>query len=475
MRRLANKVRQVLVVYATRGQTWGWLSLSFVFLLPWLLLFPNSGGKSSGNVETGWMFVIASYFYCSWFASLLADQTKFQFAHPRAKLLPGFALPHVFVPAAIAVFVGLVLPAGIAFVWIAPPLVLIAISSLMFAVLLLSRFFPIFAWIACGTFILGIYLPTHFGYDIWELGYGLSPSICLVATAIAWTAVAYYLIRLRTLHEEEGVYQQSLDETQKVRADGIDGQTRAQFKQFARWWFLSDRWHARIGDYHQQRRARIIRSLRYGFGAPPVEFVAAGYAFLIMIAVIFITPKCDDSYDISRSTDYVFLILPALFASLAPLAVAGGAFEKRLPRMANELMFPLTRRQLIENLLLAAASYSITLWIIGCAVGAVVLFVILPSEAIGLSLFATAAALCAVSAVAAFGLSLNIVLWEVRAAQFFVMGLFVLGIITLLLTWWTSREDTGDAPFWVAAAIVGAVGVVMIRSAHDTWLNLELG
>jgi hypothetical protein len=291
----------------------------------------------------------------------------------------------------------------------------------------------------------------------------------------AWFVIAYYTYRLANLREDDFVYQRSLDETQLVRSDGSGGQTRAHFKRFARWLFLSDRWQEKLGGFHHFRQSRIMRLLRYGFGATPVEIVAAGYAFLMMFVVIYITPKSDDSYDISRSTDYVFLILPALFASLAPLGVAGGAFEKRLPRMANELMFPLTRRQLIGNLVLVAAWYSVSFWVLGCAAGAVVLFVILPADAISFSLFATAATICAASAIAAFGLSLNIALWEVRAAQFFVMGFFVLGIVTLLLTWWTSRGDAGDAPFWIFATVVGATGALMIRSARRAWLNLELG
>jgi hypothetical protein len=112
---------------------------------------------------------------------------------------------------------------------------------------------------------------------------------------------------------------------------------------------------------------------------------------------------------------------------------------------------------------------------LGCACGAGILLYALPVEARTVSLFVTAAFLTAAVAVAAYGLSLHIVMFEVKAAQFFVMGLFVLGVIFLMSAWWASREEMGDAVYWVVAAIVLGVGAMMTHTGRTVWLNQEFG
>jgi hypothetical protein len=104
-----------------------------------------------------------------------------------------------------------------------------------------------------------------------------------------------------------------------------------------------------------------------------------------------------------------------------------------------------------------------------------ILLYALPEESKTVFLFATAALLTAATAIAAYGLSLHIVMWEVKAAQLFTLGFFVLGVVYLMCTWWTSREKAGDVPFWIIAFIISGVGAMMTRTARTEWLNLELG
>jgi hypothetical protein len=464
MRQFAEQVRQVGIVYGSGRGSLGWLlgiGLAVIMLYAFFRV-------EAGNDQSPMVLFYATMF-AIWFSNLISDQVKLQFAHSRARLIPGFAGPHIAVPVALTLLATIALPLLIARLSLQEGLACSAMASLAIGLLLLARLY---------SRLFVVFIPIYLA--IWlskDLGVSIQgrPVYSILLLICGWLGIAFYFFKLCHLAEDDTAYRKLSDETLKVAAAGGEEETRAKYRNAARWSAISDRWQAQIGGFHQDRTIRIIRLLRYGFGATPVEFTAIGWAIFMTIIVGWMVHDADDPYDTTRSTSAIFLIVPTLFACMAPIAVAGGAIGWRVPRLRNEILFPLTRRELIDDLLLTAAWHSLVIWLLGCACGTGILLYALPVEAKTVSLFATAAFLTAAVAVAAYGLSLHIVMFEVKAAQFFVLGLFVLGVIFLMCAWWSSRKEMGDAPYWVMAAMVMGVGAMMTYTGRTAWLNQEFG
>jgi len=467
MRQFAEQVRQVGIVYVTQIRGWVWALAGIVCAFMLLGLF-GADGRSARILPVAFAF---AQFFSAW----IADQAKHQFAHPRASLLPHFCSAHLFVPIAFILFGSSVPPTILYAFGKTDPFPFIAVTSIWTALLLLGRLLPSLGWLVAPIIVLAFVYSGDSArkFDLTNLLF--LPAFSIPFFFLGWLGIAFYFFKLCHLAEDDTAYNRLSGETLTVTAAGDESETRAKYRNAARWWAISDRWHARIGGFHQGRTLRIIRLLRYGFGATPVEFTAIGWAIFMTIIVGWMLHDADDPYDTTRSTSAIFLIVPTLFACMAPIAVAGGAIGWRVPRLRNEILFPLTRRELIDGLLLTAAWHSLVIWLLGCACGTGILLYALPVEAKTVSLFATAALLTAAVAVAAYGLSLHIVMFEVKAAQFFVLGLFVLGVIFLMCAWWESREDISDAPYWVMAAMVMGVGAMMTHTGRTVWLNQEFG
>lgn len=468
MRQFAEQVRQVGILYRSYNGGWRWFVPFLFFLLIWI--FGQQLGRPTDDDEraTDWMLFLFSN---TSLAGMLYEQIRRQFIHPRAKLIPNFNSAHWTVPAIICASTGLLIPAALSW-WTGSPLLpLCTISSLVFAISLFSIAYPNAFWLI----FVGYIVPSIFGYDFWGIQFLKSPTICALVLFTTYGTLIYCGYVIARLQEDDDSYRRALGKMSRVPGDGLKDQSRAEFQRWSSRCGLSDRWNSKIGGFHQFRMLRIIRLLRYGFGATPVELTAIVWAIPMTILVGMLVDATDGEYDITRSaSSAIFLIGPALFASIPPIAVAGGAIGLRVPRLKNEILFPLTRRELIDDLLLASAWYSFLFWLLGCVFGTGILLYALPAESKTVSLFATAALLAAAVAVAAYGLSLHIVMWE-KFSQYFMLGLFVLGVVFLMCAWWSSRVDIGDAPYWVVSAIVLGVGAMMTHTGRTVWLNQEFG
>lgn len=467
MRRFAEQVRQVGIVYVTQIRGWVW-ALAFVLLL--FVLF-GLFGRETSNLSILSYANMSAIFLGTW----IVEQLKHQFAHSRARLLPEFNSAHLAIPLILILFGCIGLPTIAATMGRTSPLPYVAASSFGVGVFLLLRLLPKLSWLIAAIIFVIIWRENGRDTEINTPAFLLNPALNIPLFVFGWLGIGCYFFKLLHLAEDDTVYRQLSDETLVVAAAGDERFTRAKYNNTARSRSISDRWHAKLGGFHQYRKLRIVRLLRYGFGATPVEHIAIGSAIIMSIVVIVIVNIHDGPYSIARSTDATFLIMPAIFSAMAPFAVAGGAIGWRVPRLRNEILFPLTRRELIDGLMLTAAWHSLVIWLLGCACGTGILLYALPVEAKSVSLFVTAAFLTGAVAVAAFGLSLHIVMWETKFAQLFALGLFVVVCIAMMTIWWISREDLGDAPYWVMAAMVMGVGAMMTHTGRTVWLNQEFG
>src|SRR4029079_13496666 len=135
--------------------------------------------------------------------------------------------------------------------------------------------------------------------------------------------------------------------------------------------WISDRWLARIGGYHDNNWMRIIRLLRFGFSGLPAELsapllVAFYLCFLYVMSFVFPFMSERKSGQ-SHSIFFQFVILLLMAGS-----IGGENLAQRRPRLAMELLWPLRRSRLVDALL-AASAWNASVWC--CVINVCILFV----------------------------------------------------------------------------------------------------
>jgi hypothetical protein len=406
---------------------------------------------------------------------LLVHHAKSQFAHPRAVFLPRFARAHVIVLLGMLLAIVLVCPllCGLIFGVNLTGTAAVCVATAAFAVW--GYHLQNLLTLVASALIFSSLIP---GSSQWWFASG--PSMQLVQIAVlllGWVALAAWLWRLSRLREEADDYRQAYVGP-GMRASRESAEYRRLIAAILRrhqvvsW--ISDHWHHRLGGYHGENRLRTVRLLRYGFGHVPggvsaVWIATAIFAFALVGAVgqAFLHGEL-----LKASTRIMWLTL--LTFTIMPAATMGQVFFRRRPRIAGELLFPLSRRQLLDCLLLAVA-WDVALCWLACNT-----CVLVASHALGVELtIASATMILVLSLAVTFaGLAVGILgaTWDSAIkrtfAAAFICGGF--GIPTFFL-WWDERANAGDGPFLVVSAIFATFGGWMLVRARRAWLNLELG
>ena len=141
------------------------------------------------------------------------------------------------------------------------------------------------------------------------------------------------------------------------------------------------------------------------------------------------------------------------------------------PRIAYEMLLPLSRAQLIDGLFAASARNSFTLWLMmNAAMGVVVATRTIRFRRRTVAMYLL---LSATTMFAAMGLSLRTSVWPSMAKRFTVLWLSWIVLLVPMIVWGTLREKVGDAPFNVVAAVLIGVGAWLLFAARKAWLDLE--
>jgi hypothetical protein len=473
MARLANQLIQVLATYTTRPWTWGsiWVPLGCVAFA----LRVNRDDPQAFSLFAG-------FFVGTMFADLVRDQTRLQFAHPRSALLPGFALPHLLAVVLFAVCAAVLTPAIITTTLRGELLFMAAVASLTFA--LISRQYKfihsehlrtVFPTLMVAT-IVSMYL--YVAMALWgSENTALTPASSITLIAASWAFLAVNFVRLVRLREDETAYaseHSTADRRQAVR-HWYPQPTVFYPKRYTRKWVLSDMWNDRIRGFHHESRQRIIRLLRHGGGALPPEFLTI---LFIAVAVLYsfrtiYLEKIGELSDSNLPPQATIRLVPILFGLLLPSTVAGPVALNRAA-LSAKLLLPLTRKQLIDNAIVASAWNFAVLWIPFSALSMYLIWAV-PGLDLSLLRVATFAFISGATSVAAFCLGVSLAVWK----SFFVATLAAIFSAflapALFLTWWFARDTTTDVPFWIISGFALSLGLWAMRRARLAWLNTELG
>ncbi len=459
-----QQTKQVVLTYLT--QRWPVLLMSgsflFVILLSYATLFGGEKGAEPLQINFGLGMPIMMG--SMWLLSI----AKWQFANPRARLLPGFVGPHLGVLAAIFFLLLLLHPICLSMAG-----GLSTAGTLAFALLL------------SGTILWGtqhgrglLMLPamaiffssmSSIGRQFWfAIPNHFAALHGMMAVAGGAMVIAWFW-RLARLDEEMDDYQilpmgtpgglSRLERAEQRKLQGRVSDRRNPLQA------LADRWHDRLP--HLSARKDL---LQYGFGRIP-GFASAILAGLGFAAYgIFL-----NQLSFGRGDHMVTMAIQ--FATAGPAVVTGLRMIQRLPRMAQELLRPATRAEYFDGLQMALAKQAGWLWL-ALQIGLLAMVVLMdafPDENLP-SLVGPYLIISLATQVPAFAFSFWLVrkysMWRLLLGLYGVMGIYM----AVLSAWWFGRKEWGDLlVVSLLVTLLLAAGAKMLAWSRHAWLQQELG
>ncbi|NOY40833.1 MAG: hypothetical protein GXP26_03210 [Planctomycetes bacterium] len=467
------KQEQVLLTYTT--QRW-------LLLLPGFILLATSaayatvfaGGKGAEHLQMtfGLGFPIMMGFI--W----LVSTARWQFANPRARLLPGFTGPHLGVLATVFVLILLANPLCLAMgAGLSTP------GTLAYALLLggatLWGMQPGRGIFMLPTMVIFFSGMTSAGINFW---FAVPNQFTALHGAMAVTGGAMvlgWLWRLSMLHEEMDDYQivplgtpGGHSRMERAEQRKLLGRVSARHNIIQA---LADRWHDRLHHLTERPQTRS-QLLQYGFGrlSGETQALIAGLAFaaygIFLSQLSFVNGG-------RMGPASGFVVMAIQFAMMGPAVITGLRMMLRLPRMAQELLRPATREEYLDGLLLAMAKQTGWLWL-ALQIGLLAMILstgAFPDE----NLWGSAMPYLLISLTAQVP-TLGLSLWLARKGSMWriILGLYAAMIFhgAVLGAWWWGRKQIGDLLFVTVATIVLlTLGAMLITWARRAWLREELG
>ncbi len=460
---MLEQIKQVGMTYVTQRYLWFGLALLGLIIAPNLLVLMVS--PRAGPVP---LFIFGMPACLA--APFLVGQAKLQLGHPRARMLPHFRRAHLLVLSIILVTFFALYPLVLA--WLSRGYTLgfvatmLAIGAPMIWGAQLNRFGPMLvAWVAFYSLIV----PAGAKWWLDPTNAVLHSIILVVGSGL----IILWVWRIATLTEEMddylNVYQAML--ARRTGSEAIEQRrvVAAQIRRNKSMEWIGDWWHARLGGFWGTSKWRLIRLLRYGYTPTPIEMQGVFMLAMFLAMGIFFS-----KFNLSNNGGaFAGLWFFAMFGILMPGNMAGELLAQRRPRLATEMLLPLSRSQLIDGLLAATARNALVLWLMmNVGIGFIMLLAGTPV------LLADALKFLLVSAslmVATMGISLRVSIWPSLAKRMFVIWIGTCALAGPALGLWAIRKEWGDAPLLLLSGIALAVGALMTRNARRTWMNTELG
>jgi hypothetical protein len=465
-----QQIKQVGITYVTHR----WAPLIALAAIV-LVIVPNLIAATSGagvaDRAPAILFLVG--FPMLFVTMFLVLHAKSQFAHPRARLMPGYAGPHL--AALGGAVLGLVVfyPLVIAWCTRIDPLGIVTLSLAMAAPYAWAAHANRMAWMLVPLAVF-YSLMTERGVRWWIVDAPTHRLLNLVIIGGGGALLAAWVWRLSRLHEEKDDYHTPTAwRVSRNAGTEVPEQRRLAAEQVRRNRLMSwigDAWHARLGGYHGGSRMRLARLLQYGFCSVPAELHAVLMLAILIATMLFLTQW---SY-FARDSELGPLWLPVQFAIILPGMAIGTSLTRRRPRIAGELLLPVSRSDLIDGLFAASAWNALVLWLALNAGVALVAWPVL-GDRLTPTFVAMFLLLSAAISLATFGLALRTALWSSLAMRLTVIIVGWIALAAPVLIWWAARGRYGDGPFVVAALLLAALGAALIYNARRAWLNLELG
>lgn len=460
-----NKLGYVALTYYTLKTLLTVLFFVVVIYGP-ALAFTSTLSRKDAHVALLWLGFPAFMFV--WF---VVQQEKWQFANPRARLMPGFRGPHLSLLGSLVAVPTAVAPCFFALVGGLNVLGMLAYAAAISAPLIWAAHnngFGPWMWIGLGvTFSAPIDAVSHF----WLSSAPVPRLTHLVIIACSWFGLGYWLYRVATLHEGRPDYEFSA----QIIDDRRSRMERAEQRRMAAVTLARQPINSRISDLWLDRlyvsTGRAPWSLlRFGFRATPIgmTFVSLPFATIFAIVVTKLTLE-----NLEHTNER--LLIPVLgMVTFMPCALAIESLAGRRPRMAAEVLWPFSRTNYFRQLLNASLLDCLVLWLafnIGSSVYVWYFDVmsITPNTAVTYLLLGAALQLVA------FGLAAHVALSESKWMRLAGIVLIGGGMLFVLIQWWKERDSCGDTPFIAASLVIAALAWPAMLSARRAWSQAELG
>ncbi len=465
---LLRQIKQVCMTYIM--QRYLWLGAAFLALIIVPNIIALLGSRHGRPDATGpLLFVIGmpQLFVLPFLVGL----AKSQLAHSRARLLPRILPAHLVVLGVILATFLVLLP--IAAAWLAgfQPL-----GALAFAVAIgvpalwgahLNRFGPML--ISLITFYS---LLTPSGLN-WWIVHSADHIVIHTAIVIAGTVLSLaWFVRLCKFDEEMDDYQNTSQWflSRRTGTEAIEQRrlVAAQARRHLLFGSIGDWWRARLGGYCGGSNARLVKQLQYGFLQVPVEVQGLFFVAMMLCLGIFLTQFSILAQQGGVTGVVMFLVQ---FGNILPGMMAGELLAQRRPRIANEMLLPLSRDRLINALFAASIRNSIVLWLMmHVALGIVLAMSGRPFASRSILAFLL---LSASSTLAVVGASLRVSIWPSQAKRIIVSMVAMMILLPPLFAWMASEASINGATLATLVIALTAIGFWAVRSARRAWLNLE--
>jgi hypothetical protein len=468
-----SRLAAVAATYSSRRFFWWVAAAAGLYVVIAILLAPPADPGSANSWAQALVGLPAMMS-----AFLLASQAKWQFVNPRARTLPGYTAPHLATLLLLALVglgglqslaasrVGLnVLGAaacaigiGACFTWA------MHATRTIPNLLGLVIFFSLMSKVGCN-----FWLHPAFAAD------GRLAHLAILATG--WASIGRWLFRLARLNEECQDYNipvqaQSGSATRMERSQASrnmalqlsrSGLTRA----------VADWWHDCLTAYRPRTLGDYQRLLRYGFAAAPIELNLVMFGGMMMVIFYFTGQMVSSDTGQMAPSDHGFLFGPLMMFSIWPGSVPGQFLTMRRARLAQELLLPLTRRELVDGIGWALVRMTTISWVT-LALACVGL-----SLSIGVQLPARdrlAGWLIISLAVQPYLLGFMTYIARVSSAAV-RFALMMLGLLPCMLAGMAGigiLHAAGLGALLPYAALLVAVGVAVTSYSRKAWLILEL-
>jgi hypothetical protein len=467
---MGRQIRQVLITFITHRWIMAiiaaWLAL---IVVPQLILGGLSAQSPTDLVPMVNTLMGMPLLFLS---IMLVPQAKAQFAHSRAALMPGFVLPHIVVLGVILLLLVIVFPLAVGWCCRFDSLGITTLAAAIVTPLLWAVHFNRMWGMVVGLAVFYSTMTTS-GAEWWLIEAASHRPIHVVILLACLGMILGWLVRLCRLREEMDDYQTTVHwHASRKSGTEVSEQRRIVAEQVRRSKlasFISDAWLSRVGGYHGDNWHRLARLLRFGFGQP-AELTGLFMAVWFFAITLFLA-KYSFAQNSSGFNAMLFYIQVAM---LFPGMFAGEWLAQRRPRIAVELLLPLSRERLVGGLFAATAWNAAAFWLVLNVVLVLLLWLtakdLFTPAVVGLMLLLTGSG--------AFGLgalSLRTAVWTSVVKRLGVLMITMFLFQAPLLAWSLGREKLGDALFVLPAAVLCGVGVLFANLARRAWLNVELG
>jgi uncharacterized membrane protein len=480
---MAERIKQVAITYVTHRYIWAGALFLVAVAGP---MYIGMSGQQNHPREIAPSMVFAIGIPPLFLARFLVGHAKSQFGQWQARLTPDFLPSHVAILSACLILLLGAYPLLLARHAQASPLGFIAYALAVAtpAIWVLHRgygFGFLFSLVVLYSAI------TDWGAHWWVADAAEHWYFHAAIIAVCVILLAAWVRRLCDLTEEMPDFRNSMN-WRVARPGGgeVIEQRRAAAAKICRSPLItriSDFWLSRLPAADDRRaRPALTRLLSYGFGAWTAEFSSLFTGFLMAAVTWFMA----DFAVFAHAGDATMLHIFSLFTIYMPAYSGGELLAQRRPRVATELFRPLTRAQLVDGLFISAARSTLLGWLVQNVLLAIVAWHILGSQLTPWTV-ASYALISATAAFAILGLSLRISVYPSQfkrllavVAPWCVAAAVASGFMARNAA--IARE--GATPpdhfyLWpilpIVAALLIAVGVLLVASARKAWLNLELG